>query len=247
MQQGQYIVKMVENKKEIEEALKLRYKVFVEEENNEKLMCKQMIEKDDYDDLCDHIIIKNQETEEYIGTCRLLPGDRIIKSKSFYTEDEFSLGRFDKYKEETVELGRVCIDSKYRNGRVIQLLFRDILRYLEEGNYKYVIGCAAAYFSSEKELVDAYSYMNLNGFVNLEYGIKPLEKNKIKETKVINLKSKDKRIFFKLPPLVKLYLNMGAKIAGEPAKDLKFNSTHFLVILNRDNIELNRKKRLMSN
>jgi L-ornithine Nalpha-acyltransferase len=119
-------VMLASSEKEMEQAFRLRYQVFVEEENNTSMLTDSGLEQDAFDVYCDHLIVKDLEDDRVVGTYRLLPGDRTLASGGFYSETEFDLSRFTVDKARTLELGRSCIDPAYRDGKAIQLLWEGI-------------------------------------------------------------------------------------------------------------------------
>lgn len=67
-------VKLADREEEIREAMRLRYRVFVEEEGNRSLENREGLEKDLYDPFCDHLIVRDRAAGKIVGTYRLLPG-----------------------------------------------------------------------------------------------------------------------------------------------------------------------------
>ncbi|WP_258525781.1 GNAT family N-acetyltransferase [Paenibacillus sp. YN15] len=94
---------------DVEGALRLRYRVFAEEEKNLQLYNPDGLETDRYDEFCDHLVVKDLEAGEIIGTYRLLPGPRAAAHIGFYSESEFDLEGYRPWVRETLELGRSCI------------------------------------------------------------------------------------------------------------------------------------------
>lgn len=229
-------VKLAGNPEEIEQALRLRYKVFVEESGNLKLSRPDGIERDAYDACCDHLIVTDLESNEIVGTYRLLPGPRAIRHLGFYSETEFDLTEFRESKRHTLELGRSCVAAGYRDGRAIQLLWEGIAGYIAQHGYRYLIGCASLRLNDRKELNELYSMLKAKGVVTDRFGIRPLDTHRIPDLQVTETKPDEKTVFRKLPPLMKGYQWLGAEIAGEPAYDPVFETTDFLVVLDTDNV-----------
>ena len=72
-------VSLAADKTEVEQAMRLRYQVFVEEEKNLRMRNENRLEFDAYDDWCDHLIVKDLDTGLVVGTYRLLPGERALQ------------------------------------------------------------------------------------------------------------------------------------------------------------------------
>ncbi|RYD03824.1 hypothetical protein N752_17195 [Desulforamulus aquiferis] len=92
-------VKIADRVEEIEQAQRLRYQVFVEETGNNLLQNDFRFERDKYDEYCDHLIVKDLNSNKVVGTYRLLPGNRAVQNIGFYSETEFYLGDFPEDKK----------------------------------------------------------------------------------------------------------------------------------------------------
>ncbi len=230
-QQQSLVVKLAVQTGEIEQAMRLRYKVFVKEAENSHLYNESGIESDNFDEYCDHLIVKDLECDEVVGTYRLLQGINAIRHRGFYSETEFDLTAFQEKKPYALELGRSCIAPEYRDGKVIQLLWEGIAKYITEYNHKYMIGCVSLTLKNIKEINEIYSLLRMKRIINDSYGIHPLLTHRINGLQMVEMELNDKEIFRKLPPLMRGYQWLGADIGGEPACDIIFNTTDFFIIL----------------
>lgn len=229
--QSALIVKLASGTEEIEQAMRLRYKVFVEEAKNLHLYNESGIERDDYDEQCDHLIVKDLDLDRVVGTYRLLQGVRAVRHQGFYSETEFDLSAFNDHKQNALELGRSCIASEYRDGKVIQLLWEGIADYITEINHNHLIGCASLHLKSVKEINEIYSMLKIKQVLTDRYGIRPLDTHRIEDLRQVEMNLNDKEIFRRLPPLMKGYWWLGAEIGGDPAYDKIFNTVDFFIIL----------------
>lgn len=227
-------VRLARDDEEIEKALRLRYRVFVEEEKAE-LGNTSLVEKDEYDDYCDHLIVSRKDNQEVIGTYRLLPGKKALPGIGFYSETEFDLSRFRLYMPETVELGRSCVHKDFRDGRAISLLWSGIGQYIQAHQIKYLIGCASLPLDSGANINEIHSYLKFNHMINGMH-VEPKTAYKITDLTETAPITNARMVFRSLPPLIKGYLRLGAFVAGEPAYDPVFRTFDFFMILNRDDI-----------
>lgn len=233
--------------KDIERALRLRYRVFVEEEKNFQMRNGSGIETDAYDAYCDHLIVKDLESGDVVGTYRLLPGTRAVHHIGFYSETEFDLSGFRAYKPRALELGRSCVAPEYRSGRAIQLLWEGIAQYINEWNYNYLIGCASVRFKHAEDLPQVYTLLRRKAIITDRYGVAPLATHRIEGLKQVELPEIEKDVFRKLPPLMKGYQWLGAEIGGDPAYDPIFDSVDFFIVLHKENMTRRYRRRFISN
>src|SRR5690606_27277470 len=61
----------------------------------------------------------------------------------FYSECEFKLHGLAHLDGPVLEIGRTCVDARYRNGATIAVLWAELAEVLNEGGYGYLMGCAS--------------------------------------------------------------------------------------------------------
>lgn len=225
-EKGNIRVKLAKTKEEYEGLYRLRYfdLLLHYNVNNQNI---GEIDKDAYDDVCDHIIAVDINSNEVVGTYRVIKKSHLINGLSFLTESEFDLTPLKKY--EILELGRAVVKEEYRDGSVIGLLWSGIIRYAVEENMEYMIGSASFQGIDYTNYVDVLSYLyqnhlspedirccvNKNSYVDMsllgEYDELSAKKN--------------------MPPLIKGYLRLGATIGDGAYIDTSFNSTDVLIVL----------------
>ena len=94
---------------ELREVQRLRYKVFVEAMGLDTLRNHEGLERDEFDEFCDHLIVRDTRTLEVVGTYRVLTPRALTRTRSFYSENEFDLGRLSHLRPRIIEAGRACI------------------------------------------------------------------------------------------------------------------------------------------
>jgi len=105
---------------EIEEAQRLRYKVFAEE-MGAQLLGTGGLDVDGFDQYCDHLIVRDSDTNQVIGTYRILSPSAANEAGGYYSAGEFDLSRLSHLFDRTVEVGRACVHQNYRNGGTITI------------------------------------------------------------------------------------------------------------------------------
>ena len=80
---------------EAREVQRLRYKVFIEAAGLSALANPGGLDKDGFDDWCDHLIVRESDSLRVVGTYRVLSPHSARKIGRFYSEQEFDLSRLD--------------------------------------------------------------------------------------------------------------------------------------------------------
>ncbi len=216
-------VRLAQSPSEIREAQKLRYRIFAEE-LGARLNCREPgVDHDLYDPFCEHLIVRDEEAGSIVGTYRILPPLAARRVGGYYSENEFDLTRLQLLREGMVEIGRSCIDPGYRTGGTIALLWSGLARYMAEGNYRHLIGCASIGMGDGGHAA-ANLYQRLGEHLApIEYRVFP--RHPLPVEQLCNGQPAD------LPPLIRGYLRAGAWIGGEPAWDPDFNTADLLVMM----------------
>lgn len=117
---------------EVKEAQRLRYRVFAEEMGARLSGGEAGLDRDIYDPFCEHLLVRDGDTGEVVGTYRILPPDRAKKIGGLYSASEFDLTRLLHLAPGMVEVGRSCVHPDYRNGATIGLLWSGLAQYMLE-------------------------------------------------------------------------------------------------------------------
>ena len=140
--------------RDVEEAQRLRYRVFGQEQGAVLPSASRGLDEDAFDPFCDHLLVRDATSGDIVGTYRILPADRAARAGGFYTATEFDLGALVALPG-LVEVGRACIDRRYRNGGVLALLWAGLASYLRASGYEHVMGCASVPADDIRAAADA--------------------------------------------------------------------------------------------
>ncbi len=239
-------IKIAKTQEEKREAFRLRYKIFKQElGNNNDINFDEKIETDIYDEFCDHLIVVNKTRNLVVGTYRLLLGSKVDPKIGFYSEKIFDIYKIKSLGKQILELGRSCVHRDYREGVVINLLWKGIAKYIKENHVDYLFGSVRLRTSNPSEISKIFSLIKERYYAPEEMRVYPL-KECVFENLDEDLKISDsKKIFLKLPPLVKGYLRLGLKICGPPAWNRQLESVVLFVLLNMKNASNSYKKHFL--
>lgn len=209
---------------EVRDAQRLRYKVFAEE-FGAQLDCRiPGHDSDIYDPYCEHLLVRETESERVVGTYRILSPDAARRVGGYYSENEFSLTRFEHLRNRMVEVGRSCIHPDHRRGAVIALLWAGLADYMVRNKHEYLVGCGSIGMADGgHNAANLFREIAANHLAPVEYHVFP--KYRLPVEKLANGQP------VTMPPLIKGYLRAGAWVCGEPAWDPDFNTADLLLLL----------------
>ncbi len=223
-------VTLARRQHEVREAQRLRFKVFAEEMGARLPGREYGVDCDRFDPHCEHLIARDTDTNEVVGTYRILSGAHACRIGGFYSDEEFDLTRLDHLRGDMVEIGRSCVHPDYRNGATIALLWSGLARYMETHRYRYLIGCASISMADGgRSAAGIYHRLRATNLCPVEHRVFPRCE--------LPLDAYDCSPGAALPPLIKGYVRAGAYICGAPAWDPDFNTADLLMMLPMARIE----------
>lgn len=181
------------------------------------------LDADEFDAVCDHLLVENAGTGEIVGTYRLQTGRQAARRIGYYGAREFDFAPFEPLRAQMLELGRACIHTEHRSFAVLSLLWRGIADYARQHGARYLIGCssltsrdAAVGAATWQRLAPHQSPQQLRTAPWPQYAC-PLDQTAPHAPAT--------------PKLLAAYLSLGATLCGPPAIDRDFGTIDFLTLV----------------
>ncbi len=228
-------------------AQRLRYEVFANEPGFRIPDNGTGLDADRFDDHCDHLLVRDDATREFVGCYRMLPPDRVIAAGGYYTSTEFDLAQLDPVGNRIVEMGRACVEPDHRNGSVLTLMWAGILHYIQLTGYKWVMGCVSVPMQDSAADPAGVNVRGVRDMLLGGHGSDPERRAHPHRPVIVDGLTLDEMTppaRPQLPPLLRGYLRLGAEICGEPAHDPDFAVADFVALLGLDTINTRYLNRL---
>jgi len=208
---------------EIREAQRLRFDVFATEMGAriKSPMGLAGHDVDLFDDYCEHLIVRDKESQSVIGTYRVLTPVQAQRVGSTYSDSEFDLVRLRGLRSHMVELGRSCVHPDYRQGGVILALWGALAAFMKRNQLHTMIGCASIPMM-HNGLISGDVAASIWRQVKEKY-LAPVEHH-VRPRLPLPVEKLDDSLDIEPPALIKGYLRLGAKVLGAPAWDPDFNT-----------------------
>ncbi|ADL56783.1 GNAT family N-acetyltransferase [Gallionella capsiferriformans] len=209
---------------QMQEAQRIRYQVFGEEMGAKLPSAATGLDVDRFDMYCDHLLVRDQNSNKVVGTYRILPPEQARMAGGYYSETEFDMSKLASLRANMAEVGRSCVDADYRDGATITQLWSGLADYITKHGHEYLIGCASMSMSDGGHYAaSVFNKVHKLHAAPDEYTVTPHNR--------LPLESLNGEMEVIIPPLIKGYLRMGAYIAGEPAWDPEFNCADLFILL----------------
>ena len=204
---------------------------------------------DRFDEYCDHLLVRDDDTGELVGCYRMLAPAGAIAAGGLYTETEFDIRAFDPLRPSLVEMGRAVVRDGHRNGGVVLLMWAGILAYLDRYDYDHVTGCVSVPIGGECGQASGSQLRGVRDFILSRhaapprYRVHPHRPVAVGGTPLDDIPAPPRP---SVPALMRGYLRLGAQVCGEPAHDPDFGVGDFCVLLNKRRADTRYLRRLRS-
>jgi len=232
-------------------AQRLRYDVFSSEPGFALTGRDAGLDVDRFDEHCDHLLVREENSGELVGCYRMLSPAGAAAAGGLYTATEFDTTALDALRPSLVEMGRAVVHDDHRNGAVVLLMWAGILAYLDRCQYDYVTGCVSVPVNGDASVGEppGTQIRGVRDFVlrrhpaPADYRLHP-HRPVIIDGRPLDAISPPARPV--IPPLMRGYLRLGARICGEPAYDPDFGVGDFPALLDKRQADTRYLRRLRS-
>lgn len=237
---GSLEVRLARDEDEIRAAQEIRYRVFYEELGARRLDDRHAERRDvdRFDAICDHLLVLDTalpgpETDQIVGTYRLLRQDVAVAAGGFYSEDEFELRGLVARHPGThfLELGRSCVLPAYRGKRTIEVLWQGCWAYVNHYGIDVMTGCASFQGTVPAAHAEALSFLAHHCRAEGDWAIRAVpgryQPMDLMPVEAVGLRS----AMNAMPPLIKGYLRLGARIGEGCVIDHEFGTVDVCIVL----------------
>lgn len=181
------------------------------------------LDRDRFDDFCDHLNVYDVANGLLIATTRLLCTEQARRAGGFYSAGEFELEALEHLPGRVLELGRTCVHPDYRSGAAITVLWSALADYLLRNDFSYLVGCASISLrDGGQNFAAIMPELRDRHLVEAEWRVTP--------RRPLDIVHRDTCPAV-MPPLLRTYLRMGCRIGGEACWDPDFNCADVFVML----------------
>lgn len=240
---GSLEVRLAASAAEIRRAQALRYAIFYEEMSATPDLGAARLKRDEdaFDTACDHLLVYDRSfgsglrrsPPELVGACRLLRQEAAARLGGFYTEQEFDIVPLLRRKPDLrfLELGRSCVTAGHRGKRTLELLWHGIWSYVLTHEIDVMFGCASLQGIDPVRLALPLSFLHHFASAPAEWRVEARVERAVAMDRMPAAAIEAKAALRSLPPLVKGYLRLGARVGDGAVVDRQFGTTDICIVL----------------
>ncbi|MEJ5030819.1 GNAT family N-acetyltransferase [Comamonas sp. MYb69] len=227
---------------EVREAQRLRHQIFAGEMGAQLQTSLEGHDVDGFDDYCEHLLVRQGQSKQVIGTYRLLTPAQALRAGRTYSDGEFDLSAIDALRPRMVELGRSCVHPDYRQGGVIMALWGALASFMLRNKLDVMMGCASIPMwhngiVSGDAAASIWRQLLAKGQISHEYSVVP--------HLPLPLEQLNDQVDVEPPALIKGYLRVGTEVIGAPAWDPDFNTADLPMLMQLDRLPARYRKHFL--
>jgi putative hemolysin len=222
--QGGLVAQLAREPQAVREAQRLRWQVFAGELGAKLHSPEPGLDQDGLDEHCEHLLVRETRTGEVVACTRLLFGYRAAEAGGFYSQREFDMKSILLLPGRILEVGRTCVRADRRAGGAISVLWSGISKIISSCGTDYLIGCAS--IPMDDGGAQAHAVMRR---LRAEH-LTP-ENLRVQPRRSLPDSRGEAPTDAALPPLLKAYLRLGARIGGEAFWDPDFHCADVFILL----------------
>lgn len=182
------------------------------------------LDQDLYDDHCHHLLVRNRAGGRVVGCTRILTDREASNVGGFSSASEFDLTNLQQLPGRIMEIGRTSVHPDYRRGAAIAVLWSGVAGFVALHRFDYVISCVSVAMNDGGMRALAITRQLQHKLVDPSLRVRPL----LPLAPAVYDRDPPSA---PLPPLLRAYLHLGAKLAGAPGVDRASRLANLCVLL----------------
>lgn len=219
-----WVVEWASSWRDVRAAQRLRYRVFAEEIGARVPSRLHQLDADEFDAYCDHLLVRQGSDSAVIGTYRVLTPSAAEAAGGSFVDSAFDLAPLRAARPRLAELGRACVDARFRTGGVIVALWRALADYMAQQQLDTMVGCCSVSLRDGGAAVSS-----LWRRLSREHPAAPTCLVQPRLPFPVHLMGHDCEA--EAPALLKGYLRLGARLMGPPSWDPDFGCADLPLLL----------------
>lgn len=216
---GRHYVRVSRAAADIAAAQALRYRCFIDARRDG-------LDRDRFDDICDHFLVEERTTGRLVGCFRLLTlsdGSEIAQS---YSAQFYGLDALAGFSGPMVELGRFCIAPGERDADILRLAWGALTAEVDARGVEMMFGCSSFAGTDAECYLDAFAMLKERHLAPKRWLPRVKAPNVFRYAQRLRRAPDPKRALKAMPPLLRTYLMMGGWVSDHAVVDRELNTLH---------------------
>lgn len=202
---------------------------------------RQARDEDQFDSLCDHVLIERLDTQELVGTYRTL-SVAPNEVETCYSAQFYDLSLLSGFGGTMLEVGRFCVSPALRDPDILRLAWGALTRMVDAGGHELLFGCTSFKGTDPAQYAAAFGYLQAKHLAPNRWkpGRKAAQIVRLNHGGTTTLRT----VSDALPALLRTYLAMGGWVSDHAVVDQEMNTLHVFTAVEVGKIPETRRRLL---
>lgn len=217
---GRYRARLASSAADLVQAQALRHRSFIARRG---LVLNGGRDEDDFDPLCQHILIEHIPHQTLVGCYRLMSFEAGQSVENCYTAQSYDLAPLRYFGGAKLEMGRFCLDPAAHDPDILRLAWGAMARVVMDQRVELLFGCSS--FEVAKPEQHTHALAALQDHIAAR-DWRPLAKA-VETYPILRAQVSDARQgLAEMPTLLRTYLGMGGKVSDHAVIDRRLDTLH---------------------
>lgn len=225
LKKGRYRARFAQSKTDVLAAQQLRTLAFLGNESQDT--GDHQLDSDDFDDLCDHVLVEDQRSGDLVCCFRILPLRDGADIANSYSAQYYELSALQSFDGPMVEMGRFCIDPNVKDPDILRVAWGAMTAYVDRENVEMLFGCSSFHGTDANHYLDAFAMLKDRHIAPKRWLPKVKAPRVFRFAQKLRRNTPDAKLaMLRMPPLLRTYLLMGGWVSDHAVVDAKMNTLH---------------------
>ncbi|MCT4556082.1 MAG: GNAT family N-acetyltransferase [Pelagimonas sp.] len=183
-------------------------------------------DQDQFDALCDHMLIEDQRSGALVCCFRFLPLECGADIGRSYSAQYYELSALQAYQGRMVEMGRFCIDPAHKDPDILRVAWGAMTAYVDAQGVEMLFGCASFAGTDARDYYDSFAMLKARHLAPRRWLPRVKAPNVFRFAARLRRKPDAKQAMLHMPPLLRTYLLMGGWVSDHAVVDTHMNTLH---------------------
>lgn len=217
LSKGRYRVRATRDAQDLARAQRLRALAFHRREG---------IDRDEFDDRCQHALIEETGTGALVGCFRLLALPDGAAVATSYSAQFYDLSGLARHKGPMTEIGRFCLHPAHADPDILRVAWGGLAAHVDAHGVGMLFGCSSFPGTDPAPYDDAFALLCDRHLAPADWHPGPKAPEIHAYGKAPHPRPDLRRANEAMPPLLKTYLVMGGKVSDHAVIDREMNTLH---------------------
>ncbi|MEJ6641446.1 MAG: GNAT family N-acyltransferase [Octadecabacter sp.] len=241
LRRGGYVARFAQSPADSDAAAALRHLCFVEAAGRPAL--KGGLETDQFDSLCDHVLVEDA-AGKIVCCFRVLPFGSGAEIHTSYSAQYYDLECLSAYGDPLVELGRFCVHPDVQDADVLRIAWGMLAAIVDARGAGMLFGCASFEGTDPTPYGQALDLLAARHLTPFDWMPRIKSPDVVPFARTATPVEDHRAALAQVPSLLKTYLTMGGWVSDHAVIDAQMNTLHVFTGLEISAIPAARAKAL---